>query len=195
MLRRIFKISLGAILGALLIAQFFQPTHTNPPTDPGSSFAAVAEPPAAVVAIVTRACGDCHSNETAWPWYSHVSPASWLVFQDVQDGRGHLNFSEWSRFGPEEARSRIREVCEQAREREMPPWYYLPLHPTASLSKTDIGALCTVRWTGDGTSAAVSPVPLSKMGRSNVFQTAGSGRVPAVSGHRSRPRRSDARLK
>lgn len=150
MIKRILKITLWAILATFVIAQFFQPVQTNPPVDPGSSFAAVARPPAEVVSIVKRACGDCHSNETVWPWYSNVSPASWLVFQDVQEGRAHLNFSEWSRFGPEMARTRIREVCEQAREGEMPPLYYLPLHPAASLSKADIGALCTVRWSRDG---------------------------------------------
>jgi hypothetical protein len=137
-------------------AQFFQPTRTNPATEPDSSFAAVARPPVDVVSIVNRSCGDCHSNGTVWPWYSNVSPASWLVAQDVKEGRVHLNFSEWTRVGPEMARTRIRKACEQARDLKMPPWYYLPLHPAATLSQSDIGALCTMRWSGDGTSLAGS---------------------------------------
>jgi hypothetical protein len=150
MRQRIWKITLGAVLGAFVIAQFFQPQRTNPISDPGSSFAAVARPSAEVVSISKRACGDCHSNETVWPWYSKVAPASWLVFQDVQEGRMHLNFSEWNRMGPEMARTRIREVCEEVRKGEMPPWYYLPLHPAARLSQADIGSLCSVRRSGDG---------------------------------------------
>jgi hypothetical protein len=150
MLGRTLKIALSAILGAFVIAQFFQPTRTNPPADPGSSFAAIVRPHAAVASTVKRACGDCHSNQTVWPWYSNVSPASWLISQDVQEGRLHLNFSEWSQIGPELARTRTREVCEQAREHRMPPWYYLPLHPSASLEQSEIDALCTVGRSSDG---------------------------------------------
>ena len=129
---------------------------------PTAMFAAVARPPTEVVSIVKRLCGDCHSNETVWPWHTNVSPASWLVARDVQEGRVHLNFSEWSRFGPEMARTRIREACEQARDRKMPPWYYLPLHSSATLSQSDIGALCTMRWSGDETSLAGSRVLVCK---------------------------------
>jgi heme-binding protein len=170
MLRRISKISFGAALGLFVVAQFFQPTRANPAAGPDSSFAAVARPPAEVVSIVKRSCGDCHSNDTVWPWYSHVSPASWLVAQDVQEGRVHLNFSEWRQFGPEMARSRIREACEQVRDRKMPPWYYLPLHPAATLSQADIGTLCTVRWSGDGTSLAGSRMLVRKAGQLAVLE-------------------------
>jgi hypothetical protein len=169
MLRRISKIILPAILGAFVIAQFFQTMRTNPPADAGSSFAATARPPAEVVSIVKRACGDCHSNETVWPWYSNISPVSWLVFQDVQEGRVHLNLSEWSRFGPEMARTRIREVCEQARDRQMPPWYYLPLHPAASLSQADIDALCAVRLTVHGAPSAGKHVLLRRVEQPDVL--------------------------
>jgi hypothetical protein len=148
MLRRIFRIGLGATLAALVIAQFFQPARTNPVSDPTSSFEAVARPPAEVISTLKRACRDCHSNETVWPWYSKVVPVSWLVAQDVQEGRTHLNFSEWGRFGPEMARSRLREVCEQARGGEMPLWYYLPLHPAAKLSQTEVSTLCTASLAG-----------------------------------------------
>jgi hypothetical protein len=68
---------------------------------------------------------------------------SWMVAKDVQDGRSHLNFSEWGRLGPELARSRLREVCEQVRGGGMPLWYYLPLHPTAKPSQSDIATLCS----------------------------------------------------
>lgn len=143
MLRRILRIALGAGLAALVIAQFFQPARTNPDLNPTASFEAVARPPAEVISILNRACRDCHSNETVWPWYSKVAPVSWLVAQDVQEGRTHLNLSEWGRVGPEMARSRLREVCEQVSRGEMPLWYYLPLHPAARLSQTEVSTLCS----------------------------------------------------
>jgi cytochrome c551/c552 len=143
MIRRILRIVLLAAVAVLIGAQFFQPRRTNPVSDPAYSFEAVSRPPAEVTSILNRACRDCHSNETVWPWYSKVAPASWLVAQDVQQGRTHLNFSEWSRFGPEMARSRLREVCEQVRGAEMPLWYYVPMHPSAKLSLAEIDTLCT----------------------------------------------------
>jgi hypothetical protein len=149
MSRRILKVVLGALLAALVIAQFFQPARTNPASDPASSFQAVARPPADVTAIVRRSCHDCHSNDTAWPWYSGVSPVSWLVAQDVQGGRTHLNFSEWGRFGPGMARSRSHEICEEATSGRMPLWYYVPLHPAARLSRNEISTLCTSWWRSD----------------------------------------------
>jgi cytochrome c551/c552 len=127
----------------MVIAQFFQPGQTNPVSEAAYSLEAVARPKAEVDSILTRACRDCHSNDTVWPWYSKVAPASWLVVQDVQQGRAHLNFSDWGRFGPEIARTRLREMCEQVRGGSMSIWYYMPMHPAANLSETDVSTLCT----------------------------------------------------
>jgi hypothetical protein len=80
-------------------------------------------------ALAARACFDCHSNETRWPWYSHVAPFSWLVQHDVDGGRRELNFSEWAR-GNDEA----EESAEAVLEGEMPLAIYVWLHPSAELS-------------------------------------------------------------
>jgi mono/diheme cytochrome c family protein len=80
-------------------------------------------------ALFFRACRDCHSNETEWPWYSFVAPASWLVQRDVEEGRSHFNVSEWGR-----EENHGDEAAKLVREGEMPPWFYLPLHPPAQLS-------------------------------------------------------------
>jgi Haem-binding domain len=69
--------------------------------------------------LAVRACFDCHSNETVWPWYSHVAPISWLVWSDVVRGRKELNFSEWDRPQLE-----ARESGSTVRKGLMPPWYY-----------------------------------------------------------------------
>jgi hypothetical protein len=70
-------------------------------------------------ALAVRACFDCHSNETVWPWYSHVAPVSWLVQRDVDEGRRSLNYSEWDR-----ARREAHESAKSLRKGEMPPWFY-----------------------------------------------------------------------
>lgn len=86
--------------------------------------------------LAVLACFDCHSNETVWPWYSHIAPASWLVYKDVVEGREHLNLSEWHRD-----QVNADEAGEEIREGEMPLPVYLPLHPEADLSDEDKQAL------------------------------------------------------
>jgi hypothetical protein len=82
--------------------------------------------------LAKRACFDCHSNETVWPWYANIAPASWLVTFDVREGRHHLNFSDW-RQGQREGEdiSKVREVVEEG---EMPPMRYRLMHAEARLS-------------------------------------------------------------
>ncbi len=134
--------ALGGAAAVFIAAQFFQPAVANPPSDPGASFAAVVKPPAHAAAVLDRACRDCHSNDTAWPWYSRVAPVSWMVARDVRQGRARLNFSEWNLYGPEMSRLRIKAVCGAAAKGDMPPKYYTPMHPQARLKEPDVAALC-----------------------------------------------------
>lgn len=84
-------------------------------------------------ALAARACFDCHSNETVWPWYSNIAPFSWLVQRDVEEGRRVMNFSEWNTG----RRQRTEEIFEVIQEGYMPPSSYLPLHPQAQLTQSE----------------------------------------------------------
>lgn len=84
--------------------------------------------------LAKRACFDCHSNETVWPWYARIAPPSWLVTLDVFRGRRHLNFSEWGMTSGERG---LGEAVEKIRESEMPPASYLPLHSEANLTAAE----------------------------------------------------------
>lgn len=86
--------------------------------------------------LAKAACFDCHSNETIWPWYSNLAPASWLLWHDVDEGRGKLNFSEW-----DQGEGELDEITEVIDEGEMPPWYYALMHPDAKLSESEKGEL------------------------------------------------------
>lgn len=86
--------------------------------------------------LFSRACKDCHSNETVWPWYSAIAPASWLIYRDVSEGRSHFNVSE--RGGAQEHGG---DAAEMVRKGEMPPWQYRPAHPEAWLSEAEAAAL------------------------------------------------------
>jgi hypothetical protein len=125
-------IGIGLVLFLLIQLIPYGRDHTNP--------AVVAEPTwdsSATRDLAKRACFDCHSNETTWPWYSNVAPVSWLVLRDVQEGRRRMNFSEWNaNFHPN-----VNELVGIIQEGEMPPFQYLLMHPNAKLSATDKQAL------------------------------------------------------
>ena len=107
--------------------------HADPPTTQALAFDSPA-----TERLFAGACGDCHSNHTAWPWYTNVAPVSWLVQHDVEDGRGVFNVSEWNRRQPA-----IGELVEQISGGEMPPWQYKPLHAGARLSSAQKQELVT----------------------------------------------------
>jgi hypothetical protein len=83
-----------------------------------------------VAAVLERACADCHSNETPWPWYARISPASWLMASHVRRGRAQLNLSySWSIDDNEKG-----EIADAVAAGTMPPPSYLWLQPEAKLS-------------------------------------------------------------
>ena len=125
---------------AFIAIQFVPVSRTNPPVqgDLGGS--------AEVVSVLHRACYDCHSNETVWPWYSRVAPLSWVIAHDVNEGRAALNFSTWNQLSPEKQAEAMKESWEEVAEGKMPTWYYVALHPEARLSAKDQSVLRA--WSG-----------------------------------------------
>lgn len=126
------KWGLAVLLGGFLVIQVvpYGRDHDNPPV--------VAEPSwdsAQTRELAARACFDCHSNETVWPWYSNVAPVSWLVQRDVDEGREELNYSEWNR--PQEG----DESAETVIEGSMPPRSYLLTHADARLTDAELAEL------------------------------------------------------
>ena len=130
-MKRWIKLGAGVLALAFAAIQFVPVERSNPPVE--------EEVPAPddVRGILRRSCYDCHSNETAWPWYSRVAPLSWLVARDVEEGREHLNFSTWNRLDQGARAHALEEAWEEVDEGEMPLWFYLPLHPSANLSDDD----------------------------------------------------------
>ena len=132
--RTILKWSAISLVGIFLLIQFipYGHAHDNPPVlaEPAWDSPATRE-------LAQRACFDCHSNETNWPWYTSIAPVSWLATHDVEEGRQTLNFSEWGTSGGEEA----DEASEVVREGEMPPVYYGWLHSSARLSDAELAQL------------------------------------------------------
>jgi hypothetical protein len=135
-MRRRILLGAAAVLAVTLVGiQFVPVERTNPPvTDPISA-------PPRVEEILRRACFDCHSNETSWPWYSHVAPASWKVADDVEEARSHMNFSTWGNLQPKQRRGLISEIWEEVSEGAMPLALYRTAHPRARLDDEDLAIL------------------------------------------------------
>lgn len=153
---KILKIGALALVAVAVGIQFVRPDRTNPPADPGAAFEAVAKPPHAVAEIVRRACSDCHSHQTVWPWYSRIAPVSWLVADDVREGRAHLNFSEWNRLSAEASQLKMRQMCAEIRKGDMPVLQYRLLHREARLSAADVSAFCEAVWPAASVLAGLS---------------------------------------
>jgi hypothetical protein len=78
-----------------------------------------------------------------WPWYSHISPVSWLLAGDVKEGRAKLNFSQWNIYSPEMTRIKLDKICEEVKKGEMPPWYFIPMHPGTKVTAAEVSAICS----------------------------------------------------
>jgi hypothetical protein len=138
------KILATVLAAVFLIAQFVQPKRTNPPVVPSRSLQAHVQVPSDVLPILNRACGDCHSSQTVWPWYSHLAPLSWIVVDDVNTGRSHINFQDWeAQESPKEAAEHLSLICKEVRDKGMPPFSYRLLHKDSRLSKQDMDTLCS----------------------------------------------------
>ena len=122
----------GALVVIFVLMQFTNPARTNPPVI--HDFLTAEAPPAPLAALFRGACYDCHSYETIWPWYSHIAPVSWLIANDVQGGRQHLNFSNWPVDDPARAAKRLGNASEELGYKEMPPAKYQAIHPAARLT-------------------------------------------------------------
>ena len=129
---RLARVALGGVaLFALIQLIPYGRDHANP--------AVIAEPAwdsPQTRELFFRACKDCHSHETNWPWYASIAPISWMMQYDIDEGRSHFNVSRWGQ-GKQDA----DEAAGMLRKGEMPPWFYLPAHPEAQLTDAEKQAL------------------------------------------------------
>ena len=125
------KTAFITIVAVLIVIQLVPVSRTNPPVT------GEIRAPEEVMNILKKSCYDCHSNETVWPWYSHVAPVSWLVAHDVDEGREEMNLSEWDSYSEKKKRKKIEEIWEEIEEGEMPLWYYTLIHPDDKLTEQE----------------------------------------------------------
>lgn len=130
---------LKKILIALVVIfvgiQFIPVERTNPPITQD------VNPPENISVILKTSCYDCHSNETVWPWYSNIAPVSFLIANDVNEGREHLNFSEWDKYDAKRRSKKMDGVSELVEKGVMPLSIYTFIHSDAKMNPEKIKAI------------------------------------------------------
>jgi hypothetical protein len=143
-IKKLMKVG-TVVVGVIFVAiQFIQPERSNPPVDPTQTMFSDLQPPENIKQLFERGCKDCHSNETRWPFYAYVAPVSWLVSDDVEEGRRHFNMSEWGKYKLNRKIQKLSGIFEAVSDSSMPLPKYVPLHPDAKFSKADRDTL--VKW-------------------------------------------------
>lgn len=142
MSRRLKQVAVGLVV-LFAAAQLIRPTRANPPTDESHTFQAHVGTASGLVAVLDRSCGDCHSNQTVWPWYTEVAPLSWLMAYAVNAGRKAVNFSEWAAYTADQQQTLLAQSCRDAAQNKM-PGAYTWVRPATKLSAQDVELICAV---------------------------------------------------
>lgn len=133
------KVLLGLLVGLILI-QFISPER-NDSGDWSNDYTTTMQVPNEVKEIINTSCADCHSNKTKYPWYSKIAPVSWYIAHHVNEGREHLNFSDWTTYNKYQKDHIIKDLEEELEEKNMPLKSYLLIHKEAKLTQDQYNIL------------------------------------------------------
>lgn len=126
-----------ALLIVFVAIQFIQPARNKSGQVLPSDISKIISVPLPVVSLLTKACYDCHSNHTSYPWYTYVQPVGWLLNNHIQNGKAGLNFSEFGSYSIRRQQSKLKSIASQVNDDAMPLSSYTWVHKNAKLSKKD----------------------------------------------------------
>ena len=129
------------LLIVLVGMQFYRPEKNKAEGDYVAAFEAETQPSVEVKQILKTACYDCHSANTEYPWYNNIAPVSYWLADHIEDGKRHLNFSDWENYDSKKKDHKLEEVIEEVKEGKMPLNEYTWTHADANLSEDQISAL------------------------------------------------------
>jgi len=129
------------LLVALIAIQFFRPEKNIHPQPQPANIASVYPVPANVDSILVKACNDCHSNNTRYPWYNNIQPVAWWLNHHVDEGKEELNFDEFATYAAARKYDKIKETKKEVDEGEMPIYSYTLVHAEARLTDAEKQAL------------------------------------------------------
>jgi hypothetical protein len=152
------KIGYGLII-VFVIMQFIQPSGNNGEASGENDITHMATISPDLMSILQTSCYDCHSNHTNYPWYSKIQPIGFWLDEHVNDGKKHLNFSEYNSYTLKRKKHKLEEIAEQVKEHEMPMWQYSLIHTNAKLNEDQITLL--VNWANTNVEKIILPDSLT----------------------------------
>ncbi|TCZ73501.1 heme-binding domain-containing protein [Flaviaesturariibacter aridisoli] len=135
------------IAAILVIIQFIRPERNLHPGTQTASIGRAYPVPAPVQGILEKACYDCHSNNTRYPWYSNIQPVGWWLERHVNEGKRGLNFDEFAGYTHRRQSKKMKEAAEQVEKGEMPLDSYTWIHKDAVLTAQERSTL--IAWAHD----------------------------------------------
>ena len=135
-----------SLLALLVIIQFIRPSRNISPAISANDISNHHPVPANVQDILSRACNDCHTNNTTYPWYTNIQPVGWWMQHHVNEGKRELNFSEFASYTPKRQHHKMEEVEEMVDRNNMPLDSYTWIHKNANLKPEEKTAL--LEWAG-----------------------------------------------
>lgn len=130
-----------SIVVLLAVIQFIRPTKNTGEAYGSNDFTQVIDAPENVKNILNKACMDCHSNNTIYPWYTNIQPFGWWIQHHVDEGKREINFSEFNNYKPKRQAHKMEEVAEMVSDKEMPLDSYTWIHGEAKLNDEEVKLL------------------------------------------------------
>ena len=124
-----------ALLIVFVAMQFYRPEKNESADAHLAQFLSETNPPEQVAGILESSCYDCHTDHTNYPWYNQVAPISWWLDDHIEEGKEHLNFSQWDSYSPKKKDHKLEELIEEVEEGEMPLKEYTWTHSEADLTE------------------------------------------------------------
>jgi hypothetical protein len=150
------KILLGLLI-IFIVIQFFRPSRNISSTPSPTDISTVYPVPANVNTILEKACNDCHSNNTRYPWYANIQPVAWWLNEHIKDGKQDLNFSEFASYRLRRQYRKMEQIVDVVKEGEMPLESYTLIHSDAKLTPGEKTVLTTWAETNRATMARKYP--------------------------------------
>ncbi|GGK18567.1 heme-binding protein [Yeosuana aromativorans] len=134
---KVVKIIALVLLVVFVGIQFVKTPRNQSDVVPKTDFMLVNDVPKAIGNKLQISCYDCHSNNTAYPWYNKVQPVAWFLENHIKKGKSELNFSEWSNYSDRRKKSKLKSIISQIEDNEMPLSSYTLIHRDAILSESE----------------------------------------------------------
>jgi len=136
------RLTVILLIGGFVLIQFFQPDRNKGTIDPEIDVLTFSTIPDSLANMLKNSCYDCHSNHTIYPWYSYISPVSWMLEKHINKGKKKLNLSNFGDLEKSQKIGALADLCDVMESGSMPLKSYLVIHRDARLKDSEITAFC-----------------------------------------------------